>query len=76
MVIRRQTNIIHIVFIVIRNHIIIIIIVVSTAPRIPPHHPSQRRERSGAMGSVDQLLKSRSCLVVKLFGVLSCLFVE
>ena len=53
MVIRRQTNIIHIVFIVIRTHIIIIIIVVSTAPRIPPHHPSQRRERSGAMGLVD-----------------------
>ena len=52
------------------------IIIIPTAPRIPPHHPSQREERRGVMAVVGELLKSLSCLVVKLLSVLSCLLLE
>ena len=54
----------------------LILIIIPTAPRIPPHHPSQREERRGVMSLVGQLLKSLSCLVVKLLSVLSCLLLE
>ena len=54
----------------------IISILIPTAPRIPPHHPSQREERRGVMSLVGQLLKSLSCLVAKLFSVLGCSLVE
>ena len=59
-----------------RQVIIIITIIIPTAPRIPPHHPSQREERRGVMSLVGQLLKSLSCLVAKLFSVLGCSLVE
>ena len=53
-----------------------ITITIPTAPRIPPHHPSQREERRGVMSLVGQLLKSLSCLVAKLCSVLGCSLVE
>ena len=56
--------------------IIVVIIPLPTAPRIPPHHPSQREERRGVMSLVGQLLKSLSCLVAKLCSVLGCSLVE
>ena len=56
--------------------IIVMIMIIPTAPRIPPHHPSQREERRGVMSLVGQLLKSLSCLVAKLFSVLGCSLVE
>ena len=56
--------------------IIFVLLLIPTAPRIPPHHPSQREERRGVMSLVGQLLKSLSCLVAKLFSVLGCSLVE
>ena len=59
-------------FLVYSHFIIITIIIIPTPPRIPPHHPSHTEERRGVMSLVGQLLKSLSCLVVKLLSVLSC----
>ena len=50
--------------------------VMPTAPRTPPHHPSQREEGRGVMSLDGKLLKSRSCLMTKLLSVLNCSLVE
>ena len=54
-----------------RTIIIIIIVIIPTAPRIPPHHPSQRDKGRGIMSIVGYLLSLLSCLVAKVLGVLS-----
>ena len=56
--------------------IIIIVVIIPTAPRIPPHHPSQKDKGRGVMSSVGYLLSLLSCLVAKVFSVLSCSLAE
>ena len=70
--VRFARRIIIITIIIISIIMITSIIVIPTAPRIPPHHPSQREERRGVMSLVGQVLRSLSCLVAKLFSVLGC----
>ena len=59
-----------------RAIVIIIIMVIPTAPRIPPHHPSQRDRGIGVVSLVGYLLGLFSCLVAKVFNVLSCPLAE
>ena len=56
--------------------IIVIIRFIPTAPRIPPHHPSQRYEGRSVMSSVGYLLSLLSCSVTNVFSVLDCSLAE
>ena len=57
-------------------YILIISSIIPTAPRIPPHHPSQRDKGRGVMSSVGYLLSLLSCLVAKVLSVISCSLAE
>ena len=56
--------------------IIITIIIIPTAPRIPPHHPSQRDKGRRVLILDGYLLSLLSCLAAKVLTVLSCSLVE
>ena len=49
---------------------------IPTAPRIPPDQYPRSGKMRGVLSLVGELHKLLSCLVTKLFSMLSCLLVE